>query len=244
MKLGTEDKKKTALAAGLTLVALGTLYVNVFSSGSASSAPRSRPAAQRPQPEAEAPLQPQATRSNRSVAALTQARARRNRSNDFEPIWQQSHDDEFDPLGADPTLRTDLLAAVRKVPMSDYQRNIFQYGERRRVVEPLSQAEIDKAVAKAEPPPPPPPPPKVVEPTAPPRRTAPRLTWKYYGFASPTGDGKRRAFLLDGEHVLIGAENDVFRDRYKVKRVGLTSIVIEDLEYSEEQTLPITAPAS
>ena len=41
MKLGTEDKKKTALAIGLSIVALGTLYVNVFSGGgSTPSAPR------------------------------------------------------------------------------------------------------------------------------------------------------------------------------------------------------------
>ena len=44
--------------------------------------------------------------------------------------------------------------------------------------------------------------------------------------------------------LLIGGEGDVFRGRYKVKRVGLTSIVVEDMEYSEEQTLPITAPKS
>jgi hypothetical protein len=179
------------------------------------------------------------------VAASSRPRpSRRSLSNDFEPIWRQSHEDEqFDPLEHDPTLRTDLLAAVRDVPMSPYSRNIFQFGERRRVVEPLSEAEIKKATERATPPPPPPAPVPTVAKAAE-KPTAPRLTWKYYGFASPSGDGQRRAFLLDGENVLIGAEGDVFRQRYKVKRVGLTSIVIEDLQYSEEQTLPITAPAS
>jgi hypothetical protein len=238
MKLGTEDKKKTALAGGLCLVAAVTLYVQFFSGGAGTS----RPPAARPQGQA-ASSTPQAAPA-RGVAAVTRPRVRRQAGNDFEPIWRQSHEGEFDPLASDPTLRTDLLAAVREVPMGDYGRNIFEYGERRRIVEPLSEAEIKKATEKAAAPPPPPPPAPVQAAAAPPQPKAPRLTWKYYGFASPTGDGKRRAFLLDGEHVLIGAEDDVFRGRYKVKRVGLTSIIIEDLQYSEEQTLPITAPAS
>ncbi|MCB1020842.1 MAG: hypothetical protein KDC27_12995, partial [Acidobacteria bacterium] len=189
MKVGTEDKKKTALAIGLSLVALATVYVNLFSGGSTKpSTPRPRPAAQ---PRAEAPLEPQG-RSSRSVAAVTQTqtRSRRNRTNNFEPIWQQSHEGVFDPLASDPTLRTDLLAAVRRVPAAGFQRNIFQYGQRQRVVQPLSQAEIDKAIATANPKPAPaPPPPVAATPAAPARRTAPRITWKYYGFASPTGDG-------------------------------------------------------
>ena len=243
MKVGTEDKKKTLLAAGLCVVALATVYVQFF--GAETAAP-SRPAAPRPQPQSPAVSSTQPS-SARGVAAVTRPRTnRRLMGNDFEPIWRQSHDGEFNPLDADPTLRTDLLAAVRQVPMSGYSRNIFEYGERRRIVEPLSDAEIKKATerAAAATPAPPPPMPTQAAPAAPAGPKAPRITWKYYGFASPTGDGKRRAFLLDGEHVLIGAEEDVFRGRYKVKRVGLTSIVIEDMEYSEEQTLPITAPAS
>lgn len=246
MKLGTEDKKKTALAVGLTVVALGTLYANVFSGGGAPSTPPARPAA--PQPQAGAPLEPQ-TRPSRGVATVlgnrSASRTRRSRGNNFEPIWQQSHEGEFDPLASDPTLRTDLLAAVRTVPMSQYSRNIFQFGQRRRIEQPLSDAEIKKASETATVTPPKPTTPEPAAAAAPPAaRKAPRITWKYYGFASPTDEGKRRAFLLDGEDVLIGGEGDVFRDRYKVKRIGLTSIVMEDLEYSEEQTLPITAPTS
>lgn len=248
MKLGTEDKKKTALAIGLSAVALATLYVNVFSGGGSSAAkPGPRPAASKTQVQVEAPIQPQA-RPSRTVAAVQSSRtgsSRRRQSNNFEPIWRQSHEGEFDPLAADPTLRTDLLAAVRRAPMSPYSRNIFELGQRRRVEQPLSETEKRKAAQLAvvqTPPPAPPPAPST--PAPPPARTAPRIAWKYYGFASPTGDGRRRAFLLDGEDVLIGGEGDVFRDRYKVKRIGMTSIVMEDLEYSEEQTLPITAPRS
>ena len=247
MKLGTEDKKKTALAIGLSVVALVTVYLNMFADGPSSSPARPRPAAAA-QPRADAPIQPQA-RPSRAVSAVrsSSGRSRRARlqSNTFEPIWQQSHEEEFDPLAADPTLRTDMLAAVRTVPMSRYSRNIFEFGQRRRIVEPLSDAEIAKATQRAAPPKPVTPAPAAKPAATPaPARKAPRITWKYYGFASPAGDGQRRAFLLDGEDVLIGGEGDVFRSRYKVKRIGMTSIVVEDLEYSEEQTLPITAPAS
>lgn len=245
MKLGTEDKKKTALAVGLTVVALGTLYMNVFSGGGSTSSPRpARPAqsatATAPQPQARPSRGVAAVRSNRSSG-----RSRRSRGNTFEPIWQQTHESELDPLAVDPTLRTDLLTAVRNVPMSGYSRNIFQFGERRRIQQPLSEAEIQRATQAATVKPPPPPTPTPAAAAAPPAaRRAPRISWKYYGFASPADDGKRRAFLLDGDDVLIGGEGDVFRDRYKVKRIGLTSIVMEDLEYSEEQTLPIAAPTS
>ncbi len=245
MKLGTEDKKKTALAIGLSVVAAATVYVNVFSGGG-SSAPATRPRPAASEPRADAPI-PAQTRPARTIAAVQSSRSRTTRlrrSNNFEPIWRQSHDEEFNPLAADPTLRTDLLAAVRQVPMSRYRRNIFQFGQRRRIQQPLSAAEIAKAAQKATTPRPRPP--IQAKPTTvpPPARSAPRITWKYYGFASPSKEGDRRAFLLDGEDVLIGGEGHVFRDRYKVKRIGLTSIVMEDLEYSEEQTLPITAPTS
>ena len=71
----------------------------------------------------------------------------------------------------------------------------------------------------------------------------PRLTWKYYGFAGKPGAGSRRGFLLDGEEILIGGEGEVFQKRYKIKRIGLDSIVIEDLQFRQEQTLALTDPS-
>ena len=69
------------------------------------------------------------------------------------------------------------------------------------------------------------------------------MNWRYYGFANADEDGEKRAFLLDGTDVLIGAEGDVFKNRYKIVRIGLTQIVIQDMQFNSEQELALEAPA-
>ncbi|MBI1357808.1 MAG: hypothetical protein GC160_26020 [Acidobacteria bacterium] len=248
MKIGTEDKKKTILAVGLTLVALGTVYVQFFTGDAGSTTPR---AVASTQPKSA--LSPQA-RPSRNVGAgaapaaavSTGGRRRVVRvGNAFEPIWRRSHDDDaFDPLNEDPTLATSRLAAVRGVSFGGVERNIFRFGERKKAVAPPPDSTIAEAQkrqqefaarAKAQNPQP------TAAPAEQPRR-APRLTWKYYGYAAPSGDGERRAFLLDGEDVLIGSEGSILKNRYKLVRIGLTNVVIEDMQFKEEQSLAITAP--
>ena len=249
MKTGTEDKKKTALALGLTLVALGTVYVQFFSGDPVGGGPSA--AARAVTPKSALPAQSRPARAvggaeNGSAPPGTATGGRRRvvrrQQGAFEPIWRRSHEDEtFDALSEDPSLATERLAAVRGVEFDGVERNIFSFGERKKVVAPPPASTISEAqrrqqefAAQAQQAKPAPPP----EPS----NKAPRLTWKYYGYASPTGDGARRAFLLDGEDVLIGSEGDVFRNRYKIVRVGLTSVVIEDMQFNEEQSLAITAP--
>jgi hypothetical protein len=48
--------------------------------------------------------------------------------------------------------------------------------------------------------------------------------------------------LLDGTDVLIGSEGDVFKNRYKIVRIGQTQIVIEDMQFQSEQELALEAP--
>lgn len=237
MKVGAEDKKKVYLLAGLTVVAAVTVYSQLFG----NDAPMQQVNRRAPQPAAAA--SPQARASRKAPSSRTTSRRQQMRGR-FEPIWQALQEDEtFDPLEADPTIRTDLLAAVRAVSFEGVERNIFEFTTRKAKVEPgPTQEEKDAAQKiltaaankpkKATPKPKPKP--------GPPR--APRLTWKYYGYANEAGAPIRRAFLLDGEHVLIGAEGDVFRDRYKIVRIGLTSVVIEDMQFEAEQTLALEAP--
>jgi len=247
MKLGTEDKKKTAAAVALTAVALITVYVQFFSGGS-TTPPRGRPTPPRPAAAAPSPSTPAAgTAERRAVRrAAPRTTRRRNQGGDFEPIWRRSHEDEeFDPLEDDPTLKVALLNAVRDVGFSGIDRNIFEFTTRRRKVAPppadlveRAQRQQDTFADRSTP----------NTPTAtskPAERRAPRLTWKYYGFAGEAGGGARRAFLLDGEDVLIAGENDTLKGgRYRIVRIGLTSIVIEDTEFKQEQSLQITAPRS
>ena len=241
MKLGTEDKKKTYAAVGLMVVALGTVYVQFFSG--APVVPSGPP----PAPRTAAPtraIEPQARSARQFSGRTTTTRRRRTgAAGEFDPIWRRSHEDEeFDPLQADPTLRTELLAAVRDTQFLGVDRNLFQFTTRRAKPTPPPpadlvkqaqerQAAFEKSQAEA----------KAAAKAAPPPKRAPRITWKYYGFASQAGDSERRAFLLDGEDVLIAGQGDLLKaGRYKVVRIGLTSVVIEDTEFQEEQTLQIT----
>ncbi len=248
MKLGTEDKKKTFLAAGLTAVALGTVYFQLFSEDPQAGR-RASSAARATAPQSAIPAQPRPARgvaavANTTTTARRRTTARRAAGGAFEPIWRRSHEDEtFDALAEDPSLATERLAAVRGVTFDGVERNIFRFGERKRVVEAPTAATANEAqrrqdefAARAQQA-------AAAQPKAEPARAgAPRLTWKYFGYASPAGDDRRRAFLLDGDEVLIGSAGDVLMGRYKLVRIGLAAVVIEDMQFNEEQSLAITAP--
>jgi hypothetical protein len=54
-------------------------------------------------------------------------------------------------------------------------------------------------------------------------------------------NGRKLAFLLDGDDILIAGENDsVKAGRYRVVTIGVTSITIEDTQFKKTQTLPLT----
>lgn len=240
MKVGAEDKKKVALLVALSAVAVVTVYIQFFSGASPNGAasPAPRPASPQVSP-ALPPVQPTPARR---VAQPARRRVQTG-GQAFQPVWANLGEDEgFNPLQADPTLRTDLLAAVRSVTFTNVERNIFEFATRRRVEPPPSPAEIARATAlqqaaerEAAPPPP-------VQPPTPQPPRAPRLTWRYYGFANADQEGERKAFLLDGTDVLIGSEGDVFKNRYKIVRIGQTQIVIEDMQFQSEQELALEAP--
>jgi hypothetical protein len=242
MKVGAEDRSKVALLAGLAVVAAGTVYLQFFSEDATTGGGRAvEQRAARSIPRSTAPTARSARRIPQQRTASRSGRQGRGQT--FDPVWRRFSDEEtFSPLEADPTLRTDLLAAVRQVEFGGVERNIFEFTTPKKVVEPPPKEQVEEAqkrqeefeqrATKEEPP--------TEEPAAPAVKHAPKLSWKYYGFANRAGSSQRRAFLLDGDEVLIGGAGDVFRDRYEVVRIGLDSIVIEDKEFSEQQTLAIT----
>jgi hypothetical protein len=80
------------------------------------------------------------------------------------------------------------------------------------------------------------------EPAKPSKPKAPPIKWKFYGFANQPDDARKRAFLLDSEGaVFVATEGDVFSQRYKIVRIGVNSIVVEDLQFNDQQTLPLDA---
>lgn len=220
MKLGAEPKKMAALG-GLLAVAAIVLYVNVFSDddgGSAGTAPR--PAAVSSTPA-----------GGRVVASRPPAKALRP---EFRPSLKRDADDPLDVASVDPSLRLDILEKLQKVTLSGSGRNLFEFG----TAPPPPAAEKVQA-AKVEPKimpgPVPPPPPEIKR--EPPKPQAPPIPLKFYGYISTPKGGQRRGFFLDGDDILVAGEGDTIKKRYKVVRIGLNNVEMEDLQFSQTQTL-------
>ena len=241
MTLGAQPKKVAVLGVLLAVAAVA-FYMNVFTGDSGSSAPAPP---QRPQVLAN----PAKDIVKESVSApssrVNSKRAGRGSANTSGEIkftqGSERPEDRPDPATIDPTLRLDLLAKVQNVEPEAAMRNLFQYG----AAAPPPAAKIDLpkvstiAINKA-PPLPAQPPPPVGPPPPPPAPTAPPITMKYYGYQISKADGTKKAFLLDGEDIIIAGENDaVKRGRYKVVAIGLTSITIEDTQFKTNQTVRI-----
>jgi hypothetical protein len=235
MKMGAEPKKIAILAA-LLVVGAVVLWLNVFS-GDSGSRPVStaRNTAAAPAPAVIAP--PPVTVRKRAAKKSASASEFKIRQG-VEP-----GEDKPDPATIDPTLRLDLLTKLQQVEMPESMRNIFQYG----AAPPPAAAKpvelprntpkiaINQSAGPPRPPGPPPPPPKPV---------APPMTFKYYGYKVSKSDGRKEAFLLDGEDIIIAGENDEMkRGRYRVVKIGVNSITIEDMQFKSQQTLQLQEDA-
>jgi hypothetical protein len=236
MKTGAEPKKVAFLAA-LLVVGLVIVYFNFFAG---DSEPKSTPVrvAVNPAPVVIAPL----------AAGRAPARERRRTSNNSivkEFVLRQGvepGEEKPDPSTIDPTLRLDLLAKLQQVELPASMRNIFQYGSAPpppETVKPVdlprntSKIQISQTTPKPTTPPGPPPAP-----------TAPQMTFKYYGYKVSKSDGRKEAFLLDGEDIIVAGENDSVKlGRYKVVRIGVNSITIEDTQFKSTQTLQLQPDA-
>ena len=149
-------------------------------------------------------------------------------------------EERVDPMTIDPTLRTDLLAKVQAVSMEGGNRNLFQFSTAPPPpLPPEPKVKIaDRAEAKAAAAAPPGPPAAPAAPAAPP------ILLKYYGYTSARGgDNRKHAFFLDGEDILVAGEGEVVKKRYRVVRIGINSVVMEDTQYKHEQTLPLQEEA-
>ncbi|HWB99155.1 MAG TPA: hypothetical protein VG672_20745 [Bryobacteraceae bacterium] len=230
MKVGAEPKK-VAILAGLGVVGLYLFYTNVLSDSS-GSAPASSPAAR--------PTVTRATETKPATAANPVRRsARRQReSEDFHPSLKLPEGEERpDPMTIDPTLRLDLLAKVQGVEIQGGQRNLFQFSTAPppplKGPEPMVKPKTPLPVAAA--PQPGTAPGGIMKPPPPP------INLKYYGYSSVRGDSRRRAFFLDGDEIFVATEGEVVKKRYRVVRIGVNSVVMEDTESKHQQTLPLQA---
>ncbi len=122
----------------------------------------------------------------------------------------------------DPTLHPEIMRQTESLEYTGNGRNIFsQFSVAPPIPKPI--APIRQAAVQTGPPPPPPPPP---------------INLGFYGYASEK-TGQKQVFLLHGEDIFIASEGDVVDRRYRVVKIGPASVQIEDIPYSNTQTLPL-----
>ena len=228
VKLGTEDKKKVYILGGLLTVAAVVYYLN---SGSPSDTTTPPSTAARPSPAA----------VPRPSGAQTSA-ARPNRPNDrssreFRPTLKpKKPEDRPDPTTIDPTLRLDLLSKVQAVSVEGVHRNVFEFSQ----APAVEAAKV--AASKVKVPSPIVPTPAQIAATTsatPPTPQAPPVPLKFYGYISASNQGGKRAFFVEGEDIHVVTEGDMVKQRYKIVRIGINSVVVEDTQFKSQQTLPL-----
>ena len=124
----------------------------------------------------------------------------------------------------DPTLHPEWMAKAENTVYAGTSRNIFSKDS----LPPAQEVAIEKPIAPARTGP--------VAPSGPP--PPPPIDLKFYGFAKQQ-NGRKLIFLMHGEDIFIAGAGDIVDGRYKVIRVNDNSVVIEDLAYTHQQTLPL-----
>lgn len=228
MNLGAEPKKVGWLIATVVIGGGFALYEN-FSSDTPSytRAPSPRTGVQNPAPPRTAPRAAERRRvTNQGLVS------------DWKPrLGPKNPEDRRDPNTIDPAVRLDLLAKVQTVEPVAAGRNLFVFGEAPKPVAPVPVMPAHPPTISMNHPPPTAPP----GPVTPPKPVAPPMSFKYYGFKVSKSDGHKAAFLLDGEDILIAGENDTIKqNRYKIVKISVTSITIEDTQFKSTQTLPLS----
>ncbi|MBY0372842.1 MAG: hypothetical protein K2Q23_02545 [Bryobacteraceae bacterium] len=240
MNLGAEPRK-LALLGVLGLLLVYFVWTNVLSPGEESTyVPPPAPAATAtPAPGVKTPVE-SAQRPNIKSS-------RKRESSEYRPMIGRrpnANEPAVDPMTIDPTLRLDLIAKLQEVRYAGVGRNLFEFGGvapepakpttpdpkipiRKPGLEPTRLARAAGPDTKPVPPPPPPPP------------QAPPIPLKYYGYVDNRSPLKR-GFFLDGEDIQVAGEGQLIKRRYKVIRIGLTSVEMEDISFpGQRQTLPL-----
>ncbi len=124
----------------------------------------------------------------------------------------------------DPRLRLDLLRSSEDTTYAGNGRNIFR-AQAEDIPQPIATARLQQKALQAQIPTGPPPPPPI--------------NLKFYGFANKPGEPKR-IFLTKGDDVFIAREGEIVDHRYKVVRINMNSVEIEDVLSNNRQSIPLT----
>jgi len=124
------------------------------------------------------------------------------------------------------------------VNVEGVHRSIFDFGQ----APPPEAAKPPVAVAKGPKAPNPLTPDKPATPVAaapPAAPQAPPVPLKFFGYTSPSNQPSKRAFFMEGEDIHVVREGEVVKSRYKIVRIGVNSVVVEDMQFKSQQTLPL-----
>ena len=224
-KLGT-DRKKAGLLILLMLTA-GIIYFRPSSDSSgdgsgASTAPAASKASlqfsllNRQSVDADATL-PGKPRSSAEGRAATR---------EFRPSMKHNPKLVIDTERFDPTLRTEMLERLADVHASPAKRSLFDFytppaPPPEKLPEPVAPVVVTSTTAAALPPPRPP------------------INLRFYGQEIADGGGVQRVFCELNDQVMVPSEGAVLEHRYKIRKISSASVLVEDLEFHNQQTLPI-----
>ena len=129
----------------------------------------------------------------------------------------------------DPMLHLDQLAAAEQIKYEGSGRNIFVAQAEVEIPKPLASGRTDPAKEGQR-----------DSYHIPPQPPAPPIPLKFFGFASQPGEPKK-IFLSKGEDVFIAGEGEIIDRRYKVVRISINSVEIQDVVISgPPQSIPLT----
>jgi hypothetical protein len=233
VKLGLENKRQTAFLGVLVVICGYLVYANLLPLLLGPSTPNPEPRTETASADPSAlPAIPQ--------AGAPRAQAVRSRSDEFHPVYLPKRiEDRIDLTKVDPTLHLELLARLQGTAPDESGRNLFQFSAAPPPPEVKTAAKLNMPEPVVMPQP------KPAEPAAPAAPPPPPpIPLKYYGMSKARANGKRAAFFLDGENILIATEGEVLQKRYRVVRISDTSVVLEDTQVKREQSLPLAEDAN
>jgi hypothetical protein len=236
IKLGA-DRKRVAMLGGLIVVLGIVWWINrPDTPATTTPVPASRLAAPVPAPGIRTPVTRPRTPAGQPGTAVRSAQfgGRAQSTQEFKPSLIP--ETPIDPAKVDPTLKLDLLAKLQTVRMVGGSRSLFDFGvaaapkidiaKVKPVLPTYARGVMTGPVQPPKPPPPPPPPPP------------PAIPLKFYGFTAYR-QGAKRAFFMEGDDIYVAGEGDTIKNRYKIIRIGVNSAVVEDINFKNQQTLPL-----
>lgn len=222
-KLGADSRKVTILAV-LVVIAV-VLFLYDMTSGSSPS----------PAPAGLTAHTSTALPATGTPATVPPRRKLNQRSSERNVLRMRAVTAEAQRGNIDPTLRLDLLERLQNVQPTSGMRSLFEAG--------TVAAPQPVAIVKA---------PKIIpgplpqaggtDPSGVGAPSAPvSIPLKFYGFSAPANStGPRHGFFLDGDIILIAAEGEVMKDRYRVVNLSSNSAQVEDMQTKSQQSLPLT----